>query len=423
MSASPSDAGGAGGAQPPATPPCSASSSLRVLIGIYGTSFFSLSTVPMAAVIVSLWAVQLGASPMWIGIVVAARSFLPMFLSIHGGVLMDRLGTRRIMLFFSIITLALFPLYPAMPWIWALILLQLITGLTQGLTWIGSQTLYGQLARGSVKHAGWVTFFTNAGMFAGPLLGGVLWDHVGPVGAFASLAVWSLATLVLVIVLPRDIDPPAKPLRVMDVVPRVSDYVRAFALCAVPVIALVMIFTFMRIAVYGMQSSFYVVYLEKIGMTGTLIGVLVACANLIAGPAALINLPERWIKPAWLMIIGTGFSVLFMAVTPLMTSFWPLMLCAIGYGVSIGLCFPTLLSLLSNAVSREQQGMSVGLRTTVNRVSSLVVPLIMGAVVEVSGLVSSFLWIGAILLVIVLLMAWYVWRNPNAYSESSSLGR
>ena len=414
----------AGGAKPPATASASpTSSSLRVLIGIYGTSFFSLSTVPMAAVVVSLWALQLGASPLWIGIIVAARSFLPMFLSIHGGVLMDRLGTRRIMLFFSVITLVLFPLYPAMPWVWALILLQLITGLTQGLTWIGSQTLYGQLARGSVRHAGWVTFFTNFGMFAGPLLGGVLWDHLGAVGAFAALAFWSLATLVLVIVLPRDIDPPAKPLRVMDVVPRGADYLRALALCAVPVIGLVMIFTFMRIAVYGMQSSFYIVYLEQIGMSGTAIGLLVSCANLIAGPAALINLPERWIKPAWLMIVGTGFSLLFISVTPLMTSFWPLMACAIGYGVSIGLCFPTLLSLLSKAVSRDQQGLSVGLRTTVNRVSSLVVPLLMGAVVELSGLTSSFLLIGAILLIIVVWMALYVWRNPNAYSESNSLGR
>ena len=414
MSASPS-----AGAKPPAK----YSSSLRVLIAIYGTSFFSLSTVPMASVIVSLWAVHLGASPLWIGIAVGARSLLPMFLSIHGGVLMDRLGTRRVMLFFSVITLVVFPLYPYMPWVWALILLQPITGLTHGLTWVGSQTLYGQLARGSVKHAGWVTFCTNAGSFAGPLLGGVLWDHVGIVGAFASLSAWSLATLILVIILPREIDPPAKPLRVSDLIPRGSDYVRAFALCAVPVIALVMIFTFMRIAVFGLQSSFYVVYLQEIGMSGTLIGTLVACANLISGPAALINLPERIIKPVWLMLLGSAMSVICMAITPLLTNFWPLFVAGVGYGVSMGLCFPTLLSLLSNAVSPQQQGMSVGLRTTVNRVSSLVVPLVMGASIELVGTRASFLLVGAVLMIAVFLTALFVWRNPNAYSEGSSLER
>ncbi len=392
------------------------SSSLRILIGIYGTSLFALSTVPMASVIVSLWAIKLGASPLWIGVAVAARSFLPMFLSIHGGVLMDRLGTRRVMLFFSIITLALFPLYPFMPWVWALILLQLVTGLTQGLTWIGSQTLYGQLARGSVKHAGWVTFFMNFGMFAGPLLGGVLWDHVGVIGAFAALTAWSLATLLLVILLPRDIDPPMQKLRVMDLVPRWEDYVKAFALCAIPVVALVMIFTFMRIAVFGLQTSFYVVYLEQIGMNGTLIGLLVSCANLISGPAALINLPERIIKPVWLMLLGSGAAVLFMTLTPLLTTFWPLMAMSVGYGLGMGLCFPTLLSLLSKAVPKTMQGMSVGLRTTVNRVSSLVVPLVMGAVIEGVGLADSFLLVGAILMLGVLITAWFIYRNPNAYS-------
>lgn len=393
-----------------------ASSSLRVLVVIYGTAFFSLSTVPMAAVVISLWAVQLGASPLWIGIAIAARSLLPMFLSIHGGVLMDRLGTRRLMLVFSVVTLALFPLYPAMPWIWALILLQLVTGLTQGLTWVGSQTLYGQLARGSVRHAGWVTFFTNAGSFAGPLLGGVLWDHSGPAGAFAALAVWSLAVLVLVAVLPRDIDPPLQKLSASDLVPRWQDYVRAFALCAVPVIGLVMIFTFMRIAVFGLQSSFYVVYLETIAMTGTQIGLLVSCANLISGPAALINIPERLIKPVWLMLIGSGAAVALMAITPLFTGFWTLMALAVGYGVSMGLCFPTLLSLLSKAVPPDMQGMSVGLRTTVNRVSSLVVPLAMGAVIEGVGIAASFLLVGVALMIPIVVTAWAIRRNPDAYS-------
>ncbi|MFN4282611.1 MAG: hypothetical protein ACK4NA_08225 [Alphaproteobacteria bacterium] len=83
-------------------------------------------------------------------------------------------------------------------------------------------------------------------------------------GIFAALAVWSLA--VLVAILPRDIDPPLQKLNVSDLAPRWQDYVRAFALCAVPVIGLVMIFTFMRIAVFGLQSSFYVVYLEMISI-------------------------------------------------------------------------------------------------------------------------------------------------------------
>lgn len=388
---------------------------LRAMLALYGTSFFSLSIVPMAALVVPLWSLGLGASPLWIGIIVGARSFLPMLLSIHGGVLMDRLGTRRVMLLFSVITMAAFPLYAVLPSIAALVVLQLITGLSQGLAWVGSQTLYGQITRGSSKHAGRVTFFTNLGAFAGPLIAGVVWSVAGGVGAFALLTVWSLALVIMVLILPRNVDRPIRSVSVREIVPRVSDYGQAFALCAIPVVALVMIFTFLRIAVSGVQASFYVVYLENIGFTGTAIGVLIGCANFVASPAALIRLPERMIKPAWLMTAATVVAILIMTVTPFLTDFIPLFVFAALYGAGLGLSFPTLLSLLSNAVDPHLQGMSVGLRTTINRVASLVVPVIMGGIAEIWDISTSFFVVGGLLMMIVGATAYFIWRNPDAY--------
>jgi MFS family permease len=387
----------------------------RTMLALYGTSFFSLSIVPMSSLVVPLWALDLGASPLWIGIAVGARSLLPMLLSIHGGVLMDRLGTRRVMLFFALLTLVAFPLYPLLPSLTALVALQLVTGLSQGLSWVGSQTLYGQFTRGSPKHAGRVTFFTNAGAFAGPLIAGVAWSVAGAIGAFVLLTVWSLALLVTVLVLPRTVDRPIKTVSVREIMPRLSDYGRAFALCAIPVVALVMVFTFLRIAVAGMQSSFYVVHLERVGLTGTAIGVLLGCANFVASPAALVTPPKRLIKPAWLMVFASVGSILFMTVTPLFTEFVPLLVLAALYGAAGGIGFPTLLSLLSNAVDPHVQGMSVGLRTTINRVASLVVPVVMGGIAEAWNIETSFFIVGGVLLMIVAGTAYFIWRNPHAY--------
>lgn len=387
----------------------------RTMLALYGTSFFSLSIVPMSSLVVPLWALDLGASPLWIGIAVGARSLLPMLLSIHGGVLMDRLGTRRVMLFFALLTLVAFPLYPLLPSLTALVALQLVTGLSQGLSWVGSQTLYGQFTRGSPKHAGRVTFFTNAGAFAGPLIAGVAWSVAGAIGAFVLLTVWSLALLVTVLVLPRTVDRPIKTVSMREIMPRLSDYGRAFALCAIPVVALVMVFTFLRIAVAGMQSSFYVVHLERVGLTGTAIGVLLGCANFVASPAALVTPPKRLIKPAWLMVFASVGSILFMTVTPLFTDFVPLLVLAALYGAAGGIGFPTLLSLLSNAVDPHVQGMSVGLRTTVNRVASLVVPVVMGGIAEAWNIETSFFMVGGVLLMIVAGTAYFIWRNPHAY--------
>lgn len=389
---------------------------LRTTLALYGTSFFSLSIVPMASLVVPLWALALGASPLWIGIAIGARSLLPMLLSIHGGVLMDRLGTRRVMLFFGVVTLLAFPLYPLFPSLYALILLQLVTGLSQGLAWVGSQTLYGQFTRGSPKHAGRVTFFTNAGAFAGPLIAGMVWSALGAESAFALLTLWSLALVAATLILPRDIDRPIKSVALREIVPRLSDYAKAFALCAIPVVALVMIFTFLRIAVSGMQNSFYVVYLEHIGLSGTAIGMLIGCANFVASPASLITPPRRFIRPAWLMVNATIASILCIAITPWFSDFAALLALAALYGLGVGIGFPTLLSLLSNAVDPHVQGMSVGLRTTVNRVASLVVPVVMGGIAEIWDIETSFFIVGSVLMLIVVATAYFVWRRPESYS-------
>lgn len=398
-----------GGSPPDAVP-------WRTALALYGTSFFSLSIVPMTALVVPLWAISLGASPIWIGTIVGARSLLPMLLSIHGGVLMDRLGTRRVMLFFAVVTFIAFPLYPLLPSLTALVVLQLVTGLTQGLSWVGSQTLYGQFTRGSPRHAGLVTFFTNAGAFAGPLIAGAVWSAAGAIGSFGLLTVWSMALVMTVLVLPRNVDRPIRRVTVREVLPRGSDYAKAFALCIIPVVALVMVFTFLRIAVAGVQSSFYVVYLENIGMTGAAIGVLIGCANLVASPAALITLPKRLIAPAWVMVLATIVSIVAVTITPMFANFIPLLVIAALYGAGVGIGFPTMLSLLSNAVDPHVQGMSVGLRTTVNRVASLVVPVVMGAVAEIWDIETSFLVVGAVLLLITGATAYFLWRRPDSYT-------
>ena len=88
----------------------------RALAFSYCGGLLSMGLMDLLVFIVPLWAIKLGASATEVGLLVGARSVLPALFAIHGGVLMDRVGVRRIMVFmvFSIIVLA--PLYPALPW-------------------------------------------------------------------------------------------------------------------------------------------------------------------------------------------------------------------------------------------------------------------------------------------------------------------
>ena len=396
-----------GGALPP----------LRTRLGIYGTAFFSLSMMPMASILVPLWMVSLGATPLMVGIAIGIRSFLPLLLSIHGGALMDRLGPRRVTLAVAIVAALLFPAYPLMPWYVAILCLQAVFGLAQGLCWVGSQTFYGRHMRGHGGSAGYLVFFSNGGCFFGPLVLGAVAEHLGTQAGFGFLCLWAVAMIVFTLLVPDEVkekDEPERPRRWRDLMPRFEDYRSAIALCAVPVVMMVMIFTFIRIANASVQTSFYVVYLGEIKLGETLIGLLLGTANFIGTiTPPLIQSLEKRVPVLWVLSGATVATVVFMAITPLITAVPILFLAAAAYGAGVGLGFPTLLAMLSRAIPRAEQGKSVGLRTSVNRLASLIVPVAMGAIAQFFGIKASFFVVGVALLACTAATTLWVLRRPE----------
>lgn len=387
----------------------------RTSIGIYGTAFFSLSMVPMASILIPLWMISLGATPLMVGIAIGIRSFLPLLFSIHGGVLMDRLGPRRVTLAVAIIAAVLYPAYPLMPWYVAILCLQAIFGLAQGLCWVGSQTFYGRHMRGHGGAAGRLVFFSNGGCFLGPLILGAVAEHLGTHAGFGFLCLWGIAMVVFTLLVPDDGSrATGGQVRWRDLVPRLADYRSAIGLCVVPVVMMVMIFTFIRIANASVQTSFYVVYLGEIQLGETLIGALLGTANFVGTvtPPLIQNI-ERRVPALWVLVGATAATIVFMAVTPLIGSVPLLFLAAAAYGAGVGLGFPTLLALLSRAIPREEQGKSVGLRTSVNRLASLIIPVAMGALAEAFGVTVSFFVVGVALLAATAATTMWVLRRPG----------
>ncbi len=381
----------------------------------YASGFFSLGLVPTMWLVVPLWALALGATPFEIGLVVGARSLLPVLFAIHGGAVMDRLGVRRVMLWLAAACLAMVPAYPLLPSVPALFALQLLFGLAQGLSWVGAQTQIGRLTAGSPAHAGRFSFASTVGTFVGPLLAGLTWDYLGPYGAFALVAAWCAALWLSIRFLPAaadDADRPAAPFDPGLLIPRAKDYADAVLLLAAPAVALVVIATFARIAAVSVQGSFYPVYLESIGYGGTIIGGLIAASSIVGSLSTLLNgALSRVVRQSTILIGAIGLSVAAISATPFVTSFVALAQLALAFGVGIGLTLPPVLSILSKAAGPSRQGMSVGLRTTANRLASLVVPVGMGIVADAFGMRGAFLAVGAALALVLAAMAALVIRH------------
>ncbi|MEX2455598.1 MAG: MFS transporter [Rhodospirillaceae bacterium] len=387
-------------------------SALRRQLPIYGAGVFSNSNVTIASLIVPLWAVHLGLSPTVIGILLGARHVPGLLFAIHGGVLMDRFGTRSPMIFFAVLAVLVPLLFPAMPWVWALIVLQMIWGMTTTMTWIGAQTAVGQLMRGSTRHAGRLSVAVRVGMLAGPPLAGYGWDLWGAWGGFGAISLWSTGLLLSCILLPKtDMERPGASVRAFrwaDLIPRVSDYVSAMRMLSVPAVAICAYLSAIRIGSYGIQESFYIVYLERIGMSGTEIGLLAgtghsllgAVGALIVGMAPAMGSIHRQL---WMFLVTLGVAIVLLAVTPMMNLFWPLFAAITLRGLLLGFNQPLMISIMSAATDPGSQGMTVGLRTTLNRAASVLVPVLMGLIVDELGIEAGFYAIGGFLLLCCLL--------------------
>jgi MFS family permease len=260
------------------------------------------------------------------------------------------------------------------------------------------------------------------GHFCGPPLIGFCWDLFGPWGAFGLLSAWGACSYLAAWFLPA---PPSsdvthtEPVRPRDLLPRLSDYIDAFRLLAFPAVLFVMLVTAVRHSGSAMQSSFYIVYLEGIGITGTQIGLLITASAAVGAVGALITgrLSRRF-EPVYLLVVTVIGAVAFIAITPLLGSYI-LLIAAMGLrGGTLGISQPLMISILGRSLPPGTQGKGVGLRTTANRVTQTFLPPIAGAVVEIAGLEASFYIVGGVA-VALLLLIWGHARRHDAFRNTA----
>lgn len=389
---------------------------LRSRLAIYATGLFADGA---GNVVVPLWALYLEPTPLEFGLVIGAKSLLPFLFSIHGGVLMDRLGARRVMMFFAIIGMIVPFLFPILPWIWMAGILNLFLGLVATMNWVGAQTVVGQLMRGDRSLTWRVSFGNKLGHFISPILAGVLWDLFGPWGGFGVTFLWAVLFWAAVMVLPTRIGmakPAAKStaarFRFFDLLPRLEDYTRTFKLLAIPLVAVAVAGSVLNIAVGAIQGSFFIAWMREIGLTGTMIGFIFAALNLagLAGTAGVTPLVRRT-GDVWLLNATVVAAIAAIAITPLFAAFIPLLLITLVRGFMQGVSQPLMIVIPSKLVPDGSQGAVVGLRISLNRFLQTVLPPIMGAVVAVVGLADSFYWVGGALLALSLGL-WAIFRPP-----------
>jgi MFS family permease len=393
---------------------------MRVQLAVYSAGMFANSGSSMMTIIVPLWLVELGHPFAMIGAIIASRSLVPLIMAIPAGALMDRFGARRAMIIFGAIGAAVPLLYPMSTLVWAFFFLQMVAGLSSTMGWMGAQTLVGQIMKGEPAMAGRLTIASRIGNLVGPPLIGLTWDIFGQWGAFLFCSIWGLGVLIPSLMLPdarqsNIEDNP--PFSIRDLMPRLDDYTETFRLLRTPAVALIIFASMMGVAGNGIQNSFYVVYLGQIGLTATFIGVLMATINYgsMAG-AFTVGRLVRYFNPFTLMILATIGEIVGIALVPLFSTLAILAALALFRGLTGGIAHPMMVSTLSRSVGTREQGKAVALRTTGNRLTGFIVPIVMGTTAELIGVENSFYVIGGILIAVVAAVGLYARRVPELRS-------
>ena len=119
-------------------------------------------------------------------------------------------------------------------------------------------------------------------------------------------------------------------------------------------------------------------------------------------------------RPHWVLLLFAAASIFFISITPLLGGILVLLFIASALrGGCQGLSQPVMFSILSRAVGANEQGMSIGLRTTANRLATMIVPVIMGVIADTIGLEASFIIVGGFLVLSCALLGLIIRRIPG----------
>jgi hypothetical protein len=285
--------------------------------------------------------------------------------------------------------------------------------------------------QGRTVYAGRLSFVSRIANVLGPPLVGTAWDLLGPTGAFLLCTVWGVGGLISVLLLPDmpaaastrapDQEAEAVPVKrgLRALMPDMSDYLDAFRLAAIPTVAVTLAIGMMTHVGGNIQGTFYIVWLNEVGISGSLIGALISIANLAAGFGSLLAAPLiRVFRAFWLLWFVVWSAIVLICITPLLGTFVVFAIVLGFRSLLSGVHQPLVISLMLKTCGGDAHGRAIGLRATANRITSIGAPILMGTIAEVIGIEASFYVMGVVASAGMIAIAWWMTRHPEIHSAA-----
>jgi MFS transporter, DHA1 family, multidrug resistance protein len=377
-----------------------------------GLAIFS-STISKSPVL-PLFTTFLGADPAGVGLIAAISAFTGVVASIPAGLLSDRWGRKRMLLFSTLVFSTAPFLYLIVVHLWQLALVRFYHGLATAIFIPVAMAMVSDLfQQGRGEKLGWFSTSTLLGRFMAPIIGGSLIGILAFNPSLGFKAVYLLCglagslALLLVFKLP---EPPAvkknrEPLsETLKILKKVM---------ANPGISLTSGLEAAILFAYGTFETFLPIYSLKIGLSAYEVGVFLSAQviTLALTKPILGRFSDRHgRKPQ--ILAGALMGAVCIGSLSLFKSFFPLLLLSILFGLSLSVVTSATSALVADFSRKETYGSAMGILGSIMDIGHTTGPLVSGIVAKYFGFSLSFIN-ASVILTAVALVFWAGVKSPR----------
>lgn len=340
-------------------------------------------------VLVSLFALDLGAPQIMLGVIVALYSLCPTLLALYAGKLSDRLGVRW-PLVLGCMGIALSLLLPGLlPSLYTLYLSALLIGLSFVFYNVSVQNLVGMLSSPEARTRNFsnLSLMIASGGFVGPLIAGFSIDTFGHAIGYLCISVLPVISAVIMFSARRG-------LAALSGAKAKNDEEAGYAvgLLSNPPLRRILITSGIILTAIDLFQFYMPIYGHAIGLSASAIGMVLA---MFAAAAFIV----RTILPQIVKRLGEEqvlIGSIFIAsatylLFPLVESGILLGIIAFLLGLGTGCGQPLTLMMIYARAPEGRSGEALGLRMTINNLTHIIVPLFFGTLGTAFGVAPVFL--------------------------------
>ena len=337
------------------------------------------------------FAVDLGAMPELIGVIVAASTVTGVFFKLPSGALSDVLGRKRMMMLGALFFAAPPFLYPFIHDPWSLLALRFIHGFATAIFSPVASAYVASLAEtGRGARLGWFSAANDIGATGGPLIGGfVLYFTTSYALTYLLVGALGVATLLVVLLLP-DVDRQAVEAKTFAA--RAAEFQQGLAevFRTPPIFVAAGIEAVMYLG-YGAFLGFLPIYAKKAGLNDAEIAIVLGAQLALAMVAkpmtgrASDRVGRLPVIIIGLLLCGAALPLIFRSES--LAAFVPL---AALLGLGVGAVTPVTNALIADLASTRRLGAAMGVFGTIWDIGEAAGPMIAGVLIGGLGYAATF---------------------------------